>query len=78
MVTRVRFWLRRSSVGENITPAPLGETIVSAAPMATLSDEHTLLRCDACDVTWRGPVTVPCWCCGAPGRIRGEVRILAD
>jgi len=26
-----------------------------------------VLRCEHCDVTWRGPMSAPCWCCGAPG-----------
>ncbi len=41
-------------------------------------DAPYALRCENCDVMWRGSSSVPCWCCGAPGAIRGEVRILAD
>ena len=48
-----------------LPPLPLGE-----APYA--------LRCEHCDVMWRGSSSVPCWCCGAPGAIRGEVRMFAD
>ena len=46
--------------------------------MAALADAPHSLRCERCDVTWRGSSSVPCWCCGAPGDIRGEVRIFAD
>ncbi|MCY4280247.1 MAG: hypothetical protein OXC59_06005 [Acidimicrobiaceae bacterium] len=67
-MTLVRFWMRRSIPTDAST----------AAPAATLADSYSLLRCERCDVTWRGPSNAPCWCCGAPGHIRGEVRIFAD
>jgi len=67
MVTPVRFWIRRSN------PAQGAGTAAAARPEGPHS-----LRCERCDVTWRGPSSVPCWCCGAPGDIRGEVRIFAD
>ncbi len=47
-------------------------------PSMPAGDAPYALRCENCDVMWRGASSVPCWCCGAPGAIRGEVRILAD
>ena len=67
MVTPVRFWARRVE--------PLAE---GGAAAATLADALHLLRCERCDVTWRGSLSVPCWCCGSPGAISGDVRIFAD
>ena len=67
MVAPVRLRIRRST-----EPAATGGTV------AALADAPHSLRCERCDVTWRGSSSVPCWCCGAPGAIRGEVRIFAD
>ncbi len=57
--------LHRRPLPDELPALPIGE-----GPYA--------LRCENCDVMWRGSSSVPCWCCGAPGAIRGEVRILAD
>ena len=48
-------------------------------PRRAVAVQNTqVLRCEHCDVTWRGPIAAPCWCCGAPGDRRGDVRIVAD
>ena len=47
-------------------------------PPLPIGDAPYSLRCEHCDVMWRGSPSVPCWCCGAPGAIRGEVRMFAD
>ena len=67
MVTPVRLLHRRSKSRPD-----------ADAATAALADVLQSLRCERCDVTWRGSSSVPCWCCGAPGAVRGEVRIFAD
>ena len=47
-------------------------------PSLPIGEAPYALRCEHCDVMWRGSSSVPCWCCGAPGAIRGEVRMFAD
>jgi hypothetical protein len=47
-------------------------------PRAVAVQNTQVLRCEHCDVTWRGPIAAPCWCCGAPGDRRGDVRVVAD
>ena len=47
-------------------------------PSLPVGDAPYSLRCEHCDVMWWGSSSVPCWCCGAPGAIRGEVRMFAD
>ena len=59
----------------NRRPPPAEHLPVSSLPVA---DAPHSLRCEHCDVMWRGSSSVPCWCCGAPGAIRGEVRMFAD
>ncbi len=51
---------------------------IPPVPSVPIGEAPYALRCENCDVMWRGSSSVPCWCCGAPGAIRGEVRILAD
>ena len=87
----MRFWNRRSSLATANTA--LADTPTALADLSTaladppaalaglstaLADTPQPLRCERCDVTWRGSLSVPCWCCGSPGAIRGEVRIFAD
>ena len=55
-------------------------TRVSDRQAATTTADEPVhaLRCPNCDVTWRGISSVPCWCCGALGDRRGDVRIISD
>ena len=63
--------LHRQPRSAEIPPVP-------SVPSVPIGEAPYALRCENCDVMWRGSSSVPCWCCGAPGAIRGEVRILAD
>ena len=62
-------------LSENRVSGPSAGAVAVAVPPAEAV--HSL-RCERCDVTWRGSRSMPCWCCGAPGAVRGEVRIFAD
>jgi hypothetical protein len=36
------------------------------------------LRCDRCDVLWRGHADEPCWSCGDPGLPAAAVIVVSQ
>jgi hypothetical protein len=51
--------------------SPTVNTRLAPPPGARLA-----LRCDACDVLWRGVSDEPCWSCGREGRPAAAVIIV--
>jgi hypothetical protein len=52
-------------------PVPSPPIVRPTAPVTRVG-----LRCDACEVTWRGLRDDPCWSCGRPGTPHTNVIIV--
>lgn len=57
---------------------PMVTRVSEPARAMTAAGATVVQRCESCEVTWRGPASVPCWCCGSPGARQGEIRIVPD